>query len=132
MSEREELAEVHAPVIGVFARKAGIVGCSCMDARQWRSYLNARGDRSTPAWRAHFAEQVAAHDDRIRAEALAPVLALADEMGCSRLHTQVDVESGQHNVWCNGATWSRATIEERLRAAAGTPTHDATEEDADE
>jgi hypothetical protein len=50
-----------------------------------------------------------AHDDRIRAEALAPVLALADEW---------EADGGAEPF-----AWLA------LRAAAGTPTHDTTEEE---
>jgi hypothetical protein len=51
---RDVLAE-HEPVLGVFASRAGIIGCSCLSARDYRAAGYRSGQRG---WRDHLAATV--------------------------------------------------------------------------
>lgn len=48
----------HEPTIGSFGGMGGIVGCACMDAREWRGYLTSRGGPGWLAYAEHLAAQV--------------------------------------------------------------------------
>lgn len=48
----------HQPVIGSFGGMGGIVGCACMDAREWFGYLTSHGGPGWLAYADHIAVQV--------------------------------------------------------------------------